>query len=264
MIRMKNNQVTENDIVVLIPVNKGSKITFKIENKSQKIHGLGVYNSSKLVGTSYGQTITLGRNKFWLLPANIMDQIDTLTRKAQIILPKDAALIVMHCDIKPGSRVVEGGLGSGALTIALLNIVGPKGAVTTYETSTTFATIGKNNIQKANLDSTWELKMQDITKGISEIDLDAVIIDIPEPWLVVDHAYNVLRPGGTFAGYTPTMNQVERLVNTLKKRHFIEIRTFETLFRNLAVGSGGTRPAFDMLGHTGYITVGRKVIEDKD
>ena len=259
--RMNKNQVAKNDIIALIPVNKGSKITFTIEDKSQKIQGLGVYNSSKLIGTPYGQAITLGRNKYWLLPASTLDLIDTLTRKAQIILPKDAALIVIYCNLKPGSRVVEGGVGSGALTIVLLNIVGVNGKVTTYETNKTFAKIASQNIQKANLTNNWVLKIQDITKGISETDLDAVVIDIPEPWLVVEHVYNALRPGGTFASYIPTMNQVERLVTTLKKRFFIEIQTFETLFRNLTVGPGGTRPAFDMLGHTGYITIGRKVIE---
>jgi len=256
--------VSVRDSIVLIPKQKGSKICLIVEDNRQKISGLGVYNPIKLKDIAYGKLVTMGRNQYWILPATTKDQVDTITRKAQIILPKDAALLVLYCDIKPGSKVVEGGLGSGALTIALLNLVGNTGKVTSYEMRAEFAKIGSKNIQQTNLMSSWELKLKDISKGISEKDLDAVILDIPEPWTVVEHGYHALRQGGVLAGYLPTMNQVERFVNTIKEHPFIEIRTYETLQRELIVGPGGVRPSFDMLGHTGYITVARKVAENEE
>ena len=261
---MAEAAVSYNDKIVLIPKNKGSKLCMTVEDNVQKLSGLGVYNPGKLLGTPFGSLVTLGRNQYYLLPASTMDHIDTLNRKAQIIMPKDAALLGVHCDLKPGSRVVEGGLGSGALTLVLLSLVGPKGEVTTYETRADFAKIGTDNILKAGLADAWVLRREDITEGISENALDAVILDIPEPWLAVQAAYNSLRAGGTFACYTPTTNQVEKLVLALKTEPFIEIKTFETLQRGLMVSEGSTRPAFEMLGHTGYITVSRKVLREED
>ncbi len=266
---MTKYQVAKNDHVVLISKSRsrpnsksiGQRFCLTIEDQSQKIHGLGVYNPAKFVGLSYGSTITLGQNQYWLLPATALDQVDTIRRKAQIVIPKDAALIGLYCDIRAGSQVVEGGVGSGALTIILLSLVGPNGQVTSYETRDDFAKIGKNNIEKTGLGCAWKLKLQDISQCISETDQDAVVLDIPEPWTVVDIAYRALRPGGILAGYTPTINQVEKFVISLKTKPFIEIHTFETLQRELVVKPGSVRPSFDMLGHTGYITVARKVLE---
>jgi len=90
--------VAVNDPIVLIPEGNGKKICLTVEDKSEKIPGLGVYNTGKLVGKKYGSTIELGRNQYWLLPATTIDHIDTLRRKAQIILPKDAALLCVYCD----------------------------------------------------------------------------------------------------------------------------------------------------------------------
>jgi tRNA (adenine57-N1/adenine58-N1)-methyltransferase len=261
---MTDKIVKENDNIVLIPKNKKSKITFKIIDKIQKISGLGVYNPIKLLGENYGRQITLGANKYWLLPANTLDHLETMKRKAQIIIPKDAALIGLYCDIHAGSNVVEGGLGSGALTIILLKLVGPKGIVTTYEARKDFAKIGKENIEKANLQKQWQLKIKDITTNIVERDQDAVVLDIPEPWSAVDEAYTALRSGGMIAGYLPTITQVEKFVEALQNKPFINIFTFETLQRELIVRSGAIRPGFDMLGHTGYITVGRKVLDESN
>jgi tRNA (adenine57-N1/adenine58-N1)-methyltransferase len=258
---MTNHKVSENDIVALLPLGKGDRICVRIEDKSQKISGLGVYNTAKLIGKAYGSSVQLGKNKYWLLPANTMDHLNTLTRKAQIIIPKDAAQIGLYGEIKPGSVVVEGGVGSGALTIFLLSLVGNTGRVISYETRSDFAKIGKSNIEKAGLVNSWELKLQNITEGISEENVDAVILDIPEPWSALATAYQALRPGGALCCYVPTMNQVEKMVTLVRSGGFVDIHTYETLQRELEVGSGGTRPAFDMLGHTGYITFARKVLK---
>jgi tRNA (adenine57-N1/adenine58-N1)-methyltransferase len=196
-----------------------------------------------------------------LLPAKNLDHIETIKRKAQIILPKDAALIAMYCNLGIGSRIVEGGLGSGALTIFILNLIGSQGAVTSYEMREDFAKLASENIKRSVKSDNWVLKLKDISNGIEESELDAVVLDIPEPWNVVKTAYSSLSPGGILASYSPTINQVEKMVLEINNYPFIETKTYENLQRELVVKAGATRPAYDMLGHTGYLTVARKVLE---
>ncbi|MBA3044047.1 tRNA (adenine-N1)-methyltransferase, partial [archaeon] len=175
----------------------------------------------------------------------------------QIILPKDSAIIMLYCDVKNGCRIVEAGVGSGALTIALANFVRPDGKIISYEKRNDFADFAKRNIENAGLGEYVEIKLGDVTESIDEKNADAVILDIPNPWDAVKNAYNALKVCGHFCSYSPTMNQVEKTVKTLK-HDFIEIKTFETLQREIVVGEGGVRPSFDMLGHTGYLTFARK------
>jgi tRNA (adenine57-N1/adenine58-N1)-methyltransferase len=226
----------------------------------KKIHGLGVIDTCKLIGLEYGSLFEIGRKRFIVLQPDIIDKLGNLQRKAQIITPKDSGVIAINCDIKCGDTVIEGGLGSGALTVVLANLVKPHGKIVSYEISSTNINVGMNNLKNTELENMVEIKKKDITKGITEKNIDAVILDIPEPWHVVKHAYNALKPGGHFASYSPTMNQVEKTTRELREHKFIMVRTIETLQREIVVGEGGTRPSFEMLGHTGYVTFARKVL----
>ena len=258
---MTDEPIRVNDYVVLISRSNKNKYILKVEDKTQKISGIGIYNSAKLVGLPYGCNISLGSKEFYVLAAKNLDFLETIKRKAQIILPKDSAMLGLLANIGPGSLIVEGGLGSGALTSYLLHLVGKSGKVVTYELRKDFAKFGTENVKRVSEAKNWKLKLKDITKGIDERSVDSVILDIAQPWLVLDHAYTALKSGGYFACYLPTVNQVERLVGNMRELPFIEIATFENLQRELVVKPGATRPAFDMLGHTGYITVGRKIIK---
>ncbi len=257
---MNRNKIRENDSIVLISVTKLDKLCLKIEDNIQKFPKFGVFNPIKLVGTPFGSIVKLGSREYWILPANTLDYLETLNRKAQIILPKDSALIAMLGNIGPGAKVVECGLGSGALTTYLLHLVGEKGKVITYENRKDFAKIGSDNVYRAFKGTNWVLKLKDITIGIEEVDFDAIVLDIPEPWLVVDTSYDALKPGGYLMSFLPTMNQVERFVQEIHKHRFIEIKSIENIQRELLVKIGATRPSYDMLGHTGYITAARKVL----
>jgi len=262
---LNSNLVSDQDLVLLIDAHK-FKDTFIVKaitsksSKLKKVGGLGVIDTSKLVGLEYGAEFEIGRKRFIVLRPDIMDNIKNLQRKAQIITPKDSGVIIINCDIKGGDTVIEGGLGSGALTLVLANIVKPKGKIVSYEISDANIKVGKTNLKNTGLEKSVEIKKKDITKGITEINVDSVILDIPEPWHVVNNAYNALKPGGHFASYSPTMNQVEKTTRELQKNKFIMVRTIETLQRELVVGEGGTRPGFEMLGHTGYVTFARKIL----
>ena len=123
-----------------------------------------------------------------------------------------------------------------------------------------FINHAKENLKKAELEKHVIIKKGDITKGISEKNIDAIILDIPNPWDAIKYTYKSLKPGGYLATYSPLISQVEKTVNEIRKHKFIEIKTFENIQREMVVSEHGTRPSFDMLGHTGYLTFARKVL----
>ncbi|HEV8361315.1 MAG TPA: tRNA (adenine-N1)-methyltransferase [Candidatus Thermoplasmatota archaeon] len=220
--------------------------------------GLGVLDTGQLVGRAWGSRLEQAGKLLTLLPPSTPDLLATLKRKAQIILPKDAARILLECDVRAGSIVVEAGAGSGALTIALARAVQPKGRVVTYELREDFAAWARDNLEAADLLPWVELKVGDVRGGIAERGVDAVILDIPDPWLAVPAAWDALRPGGMLCGYSPLVSQVEQTHQALAKQGFRDLRTLELLERAWVVGERGARPSFDMLGHTGYLTFARR------
>ncbi|MCJ2513973.1 MAG: methyltransferase domain-containing protein, partial [Candidatus Thermoplasmatota archaeon] len=164
------------------------------------------------------------------------------------------------CSIESGNKIVEAGIGSGSLTIALATMVSPKGKIFSYDTRKEFIEHSLKNIEMANLSNYVSTKIKDITTGIDEKNLDAVILDIPNPWDAIDYAWKSLKIGGYFCSYSPLISQVENTVKKLKKNNFIEIKTIENIQRELIITDYGTRPSFDMLGHTGYLTFARKIL----
>ncbi|MFQ5909499.1 MAG: tRNA (adenine-N1)-methyltransferase [Thermoplasmata archaeon] len=239
--------------------SKGKKRIVSLTGGPVRLDRFGVLDTSRIDESVLGKTIEIGDSRFLVLEPSLLDRVESINRKAQIILPKDAALIVVNCDVVPGRVVVEGGTGSGALTIVLANFVGPGGRVVSYEPRRDFLEVARANIDRAGMLDRCTLKEGSVVEDISEKNVDAVVLDIPNPWDAIGSALEALKPGGHFASYVPTMNQVERTVKELKKAPFIEVRTLETLERRIEVGEMGTRPSFKMLGHTGYLTFARRV-----
>jgi tRNA (adenine57-N1/adenine58-N1)-methyltransferase len=251
--------VEQNDIVVLVDESL-RKILVDTGGKTDKIRGIGVIDPKILVGKTYGEKLTIGNKLFWLLVPSVQDKLQGLHRQAQIILPRDAAHILMNCAIEPGQTVLEAGIGSGSLTIAVASAVGPDGKVFSYDIREEFIDHAMKNFRQANLANRVTTKLKDVTEGIEEQDLDAVILDIPNPWAAVGHAWKALKVGGYIGTYSPLISQVEQTVNEIAKYPFIECKTYENIQREMVVSKHGTRPSFDMLGHTGYLTFARKVL----
>jgi len=252
-------KVKNDETVVLIDSNY-RKYMINTNEKIDRFKGVGVIDPKILVGKEYGKQIEIGNKQFWILPPSLLDKLHSLKRKAQIILPRDAAQIVLHCSIESGHRVLEAGIGSGALTIALANAVAPNGKVISYDNREDFIDHATKNLITAKVDKFVETKLKDVTTGIKEKDLDAIILDIPNPWDVVKHAYRALKPGGYLCTYSPLTSQVENTVKEINKQKFIEVKTTENIQREMIVSENGMRPSFDMLGHTGYLTFARKVL----
>ena len=167
----------------------------------------------------------------------------------------------MFSGIGPGSRVVESGTGTGALTTALAYYVKPNGKVYTYELRSEFQKNAEKNLKRSNLLDYVEMKSGDVTKGIDERDLDAVILDLATPWLVIPHAYEALKPSGILVSFSPTIDQVVKATEALRENNFILIETVECIMRAMQIERGKTRPQTLMTGHTGYITHARKTLK---
>jgi tRNA (adenine57-N1/adenine58-N1)-methyltransferase len=222
----------------------------------------GYLKLDDLIGKEFGEPIKSSLDvTFTTLKPKLTDYMMKSGRNTQIVYPKDAALIVMFSGIGPGSRVFESGTGTGSLTSALAHYVGPTGKVYTYELRPEFQKNARKNLEKAKLIDNVEMKSGDVTMGIEERDLDAVILDLAVPWLVIPHAYTALKPSGVLVSFSPTIDQVIRATEALRDAGFVFIETVECLMRTMQVERGKTRPNTMMTGHTGYITHARKIIK---
>jgi tRNA (adenine57-N1/adenine58-N1)-methyltransferase len=221
----------------------------------------GYIQLGDLIGKEYGTRIASSMDiEFVALKPNLCDYIFKTNRRTQISYPKDISLIIMYSGIGPGSRVVEAGTGTGALTSAIAHYIQPTGRVHSYELRQEFQKNAKKNLERVGLLDYVELKEGDITEKIEEKDLDAVILDMATPWLVVPHAYAALKGSGMLVSFSPTIDQVVKVVEVLSEYGFVGIETSETLIRFMQVERGKTRPQTVMTGHTGYLTFARKAI----
>ncbi len=224
-----------------------------------EVKGLGKVKTDGL-DRLIGRKLAVEGRELLVLRPSVRDLMETIQRKAQIVVPKDAATIAFNCSLQAGDLVVEGGSGSGALTIALAHSIYPDGKVVSYEVRPDFVEVARANVEKTGLQSVVEFKERDIIDGIEEREVKAVVLDLPEPWRALKTAAEALRPGGHLASYSPTVEQVRETVLALRREGFADIWTVEVLERRMEV-KRGTRPAFDMLGHTGYTTFARKTLE---
>lgn len=220
----------------------------------------------ELIGKPDGSLVTLsGEKPMIALRPTFGEYVLKMPRGAQVLYPKDLALIPMWADVYPGARVFEAGTGSGALTMALLRAVGPRGLVVTYEAREDFARTAMTNIERfmGAMPNLITLR-RNAYEGIDLLDdglpFDRLVLDLPEPWQVVPHAALVLRSGGMYLSFVPTVPQVQQTVEALERTGvFGMIETFETLLRTWSIQGRSVRPDHRMVAHSGFLTVARKV-----
>jgi tRNA (adenine57-N1/adenine58-N1)-methyltransferase len=216
-----------------------------------------------LIGMPEGTTILNSAGEpFLVLRPTFAELIPNLPRKAQVIYPKDIGLILLWGDIGPGTRVVEIGTGPGALTMALLRAVGPTGLVVSYEAREDFCEMARSNVTRFHGEApNWVLKLGDASLGIEEKNFDRMVMDLAEPWLMLDIAAGSVRPGGVLIAYLPTVMQVKQFVDQARLRGFGAVQVMETLTRFWHVKGLSIRPQHRMVAHTGFVVVCRRIVE---
>jgi len=252
--------VAENEYVFLRD-ESGKRYSFRVSYGMLKIPSLGAIDGSRFKDMEEGDSVSILGKQMVLLRPNTTDLMETLDRGAQIITPKDASTILLYCGVRPGSRVLEVGAGSGGLTTALLCAVGPEGRVHTVEIREDYAQRTAKNISRTGLDRCWGYTIGDAREVKPDIDwkADVLTMDMPDPELALDNIGAFLRPGGMVAAYVPNMNQMEAAVKALRERGYIDVKALENIQRYMEVHPGGVRPSYDTLGHTAYLVFARKV-----
>ena len=218
----------------------------------------GLFTHADLVGQPEGVVMKSTKGALYTaLRPTLEDFVVEMPRGAQVIYPKDLAPICMLADIGPGVRVLESGVGSGALSMTMLRwgaeIVG-------YELREDFANRARTNVRGflgEDALSRYHVELRDCYEGIDERNVDRVVLDLPEPWQVVPHAREALRPGGILIAYTPSVIQVSQLRNALVGRAWNGTRTLEVLHRGWYVEGAAVRPDHRMVAHTGFLTTAR-------
>jgi tRNA (adenine57-N1/adenine58-N1)-methyltransferase len=249
----------ENELVYLED-QTGKRVWLRLSFGMMKVQSLGAIDGSRFKDLDEGDKVAIVGREYRVFRPGVLELMESLDRGAQIISAKDAATILMHCDVKAGDKVIEVGAGSGGLTTALLHAVAPTGQVLTLELKEENAVRAKKNVSRVGLDRYWSYRIGDARDMPVDIDwkADVLTMDMPDPWLALDNLEGHLRSGGRLCSYVPNMNQAESIVKALREHGYSSVYALENLQRGLEVHPGGVRPSFEMLGHTGYLVFARK------
>lgn len=246
--------------MVILYLNENRQYVVKVSRGATYSFNEGVVKADDILEKNYGEFVATHIGiKLRILRPTLVDTVYRLFRRCtQVIYPKDAALIALKANIGPGSVVVEAGTGSGYLTAILAHFVYPTGVVYSYEIRREFFNVAKRNLELLGLGGCVVLKEKDVREGIDEREVDAVVLDIPDPWNALSNAYESLKNGGVLACFLPTLNQVEKTVEEARRLGYLMIESEELLERRYKVKLGESRPETRMIGHTGYLVFARR------
>ncbi len=256
--------IKENDLVFLI-LDERRRCLVEVKHGDSFHTHRGIIEFDDIIGKSFGSCVfsrpyeTQGY-KFYILKPLPSDYILHMSRKTQIIYPEDAGLILIYSGIGPGSTVLEAGSGSGALTCILGNYVRPNGHIYSFDIKEKYINRARKNVERANLSDIVSIQYGDIIEDdFNHRNVDAIVLDMAQPWKAIDKIKSYLKLSGTIASFSPSIEQVKKTTLAMKNNGFFEIKSYELLKRKIQVKNNATHPEVRMIGHTGYITFGRKI-----
>ena len=254
-----SNQIQEGDLVLLWFEEETSYLVEVVRGKRVGIHCGKPLLTDEWIGLEFGTKVICDHGEGYLLKPTMDDLMMKASRESGIIYPKDAALLIVKAGIRPGSKVLEIGTGSGSLTMALAQTVQPAGRVFTYDRRTDLPKNAVKNITRAGLADYVSFCQRQAGEPIPEKDFDAVVLDIPTPWEEVEVVKQALKGGGRLVSLNPTFNQIEKMAETLRRHGFIRVESLELLERPILAREGKTRPVQRMVSHTEFLLFATRV-----
>jgi tRNA (adenine57-N1/adenine58-N1)-methyltransferase len=250
----------QGDLILLISQDrKIFQVVLKAGARMQTHQGAILHDD--LIGQPLGRMVQshLGRD-FLVLPPSTHDLIREAQRTTQIMFPKDIGYLLLRLNIHPGVRVIEAGTGSGGLVIALAQAVRGYGEVCSYERRADVQQVARTNLARLGLEQFVRLKLKDIAEGFDEVDVDALFVDVRDPWSYLPQCYDALTGGGFYGAIVPTINQVAHLLDDLPRNGFAAAEVEELLLRPYKAVAARLRPMDRMVAHTGYLVFARKMV----
>ncbi len=255
------------------PLQVGDRVTLtdpKGRRKSLVLREGGVWHTTKgavrhddLIGRPDAVTVTsVGGVEYLVMRPILSEFMVSMPREAAVVYPKDAAQILMWADIYPGARVLEAGVGSGALSLALLRAIGAEGRLHSYERREQFADVARRNVETflGGPHPAWELTVGDLAEVIADEPVDRVILDMLAPWECIDAVARHMTPGGVICCYVATSTQLGRVADTLRVHGgFTEPHMTETTVRDWHAEGLAIRPGHGTSGHTGFLAIARRM-----
>ncbi|PKO05559.1 MAG: tRNA (adenine-N1)-methyltransferase [Chloroflexi bacterium HGW-Chloroflexi-3] len=252
------------DLVQLVGLRHKSYIFNVVEDKELHTHR-GIIKHNDLVGLPFGSVVhSHNESPFFMLQPSLSDILLDLKRITQILYPKDIGYILLKMGIGEGQHVVEAGTGSGAMTIALAYSVGKAGKITSYDQKKEFQNLAKKNLSLVGLGERVEFKIRNIEEGFEEKNVDALFLDVMNPYDYIPQVKASVKPGGFFGCLVPTTNQVSRLLHQLRLNQFAFLEVVEVLLRFYKAEPERLRPTDRMVAHTGFLIFGRPLLSELD
>jgi len=242
---------------------KGKLYSITLAQGSEWHTHKGMLKHDELVGLPEGSIVATNQDlKFQAFRPLLADYVLSMPRGATIVYPKDAAMILGVADIKPGIKVLEAGVGSGALSISLLRAIGDGGVLHSVEIREDFAEISEKNVSSyfGGKPANWNLTIGALQDQSYEADFDRVILDMLSPWECLDVASKALVPGGVFMAYVATTTQLSKIAEAIKESgNFTEPESSESIVRGWHHEGLAVRPQHRMIGHTGFLIFARRM-----
>lgn len=242
---------------------KGKLYSITLAQGSEWHTHKGMLKHDEIVGLPEGSIVATNQDlKFQAFRPLLADYVLSMPRGATIVYPKDAAMILGVADIKPGIRVLEAGMGSGALSISLLRAIGEEGELHSVEIREDFAEISEKNVSSyfGGKPTNWKLTIGALQDQTFEADFDRVVLDMLSPWECLEVASKALVPGGVFMAYVATTTQLSKIAEAIKDSgNFTEPESSETIVRGWHHEGLAVRPQHRMIGHTGFLIFARRM-----
>ena len=258
---MSESKIGKGDLVMIVFESRKrglKKLLVRLGDERIHTHR-GFIEPDDVVGMPWGSVVRTSKGyEVLIVRPSTADLMEKIARRTQIVYPKDAGLMILKAGVKPGDTVVEGGTGSGSLAYALSLAVGESGRVVSYEIRPEFLELARKNLEMLGAKNV-ELKLGDLRKDVEERGVDEFFIDMGAPWEALPMAWEALKSGGAVCVFVPSCEQVKKTVVEARRSGFGAIEVMECLVRNYLVDEKRTRPCSRMIGHTGFIIVGRKV-----